>query len=236
MFGNVVGMVTAQLSAFAMMPSGSIPQNVNFAIRSPIITNFLSVKGVTPKISNSDTTGIQALPAAPHGAQASYRRKRGDTAMHILIPTDDSDLSNEAILYGVDLAKALNARVTGVTVSIPFHIFAVESGMIEDTRESYRKRMTTLAAQRLGKVKDAADAARLSCEVVHVENEHPYKAIIDVANTKACDLIVMASHGRRGISAIVLGSETLKVLTHSTIPVLVYRGRAGLSSPYFATS
>ena len=62
-------------------------------------------------------------------------------------------------------------------------------------------------------------------------------AVVDVANAKACDLIVMASHGRRGISAIVLGSETVKVLTHSTIPVLVYRGaRAGLSSPYFAAS
>ena len=58
---------------------------------------------------------------------------------------------------------------------------------------------------------------------MHVENEHPYKAIIDTANAKACDLILMASHGRRGISAIVLGSETVKVLTHSTIPVLVYR-------------
>jgi len=70
-----------------------------------------------------------------------------------------------------------------------------------------------------------------------VEHQHPYKAIIDVANNKACDLIMMASHGWRGISAIVLGSETLKVLTHSTIPVLVYRGpRAGLSSPYFAAS
>jgi nucleotide-binding universal stress UspA family protein len=70
-----------------------------------------------------------------------------------------------------------------------------------------------------------------------MEHERPYKAIIDVANAKACDLIVMASHGRGGISAIVLGSETLKVLTHSTIPVLVYRGaHAGLSSPYFAAS
>ena len=109
--------------------------------------------------------------------------------------------------------------------------------MVADTLETYRERMTTVAAQRLAKVKEAADAAGVSCEVVHVEHEHPYKAIIDVANTRTCDLIVMASHGRRGISAIVLGSETLKVLTHSTIPVLVYRGaRAGLSSPYFAAS
>jgi nucleotide-binding universal stress UspA family protein len=63
----------------------------------------------------------------------------------------------------------------------------------------------------------------VSCETLHVEHEHPYRAIIDTANQRGCDLIVMASHGRRGVSAIVLGSETVKVLTHSTIPVLVYR-------------
>jgi nucleotide-binding universal stress UspA family protein len=156
---------------------------------------------------------------------------------HILIPTDGSDLSDEAIQYGTALAKAVNAKVTGVTVSPPIHVLAVKPDMVTDTLESYRKRMTTVAAQRLAKVQEASSAAGVSCEVVHVEREDPYKAIIDVANTNACDLIVMASHGRRGISAIVLGSETLKVLTHSTIPVLVYRGsRAGLSSPYFAAS
>ena len=156
---------------------------------------------------------------------------------HILIPTDGSELSDEAIQYGTALAKTVNAKVTGITVSTPFHFLSVEPDMVTDTLESYRKRMTTVAAQRLAKVKEAADATGVSCEVMHVEHEHPYKAIIDVANNKACDLIVMASHGRRGISAIVLGSETLKVLTHSTIPVLVYRGaRAGLSSPYFAAS
>ena len=154
---------------------------------------------------------------------------------HILIPTDGSDLSDEAIQYGTALAKAVNAKVTGVTVSPPIHVLAVEHDTVADTLESYRARMTTLAAQRLAKVKEAANAAGVSCEVVHVEHEHPYKAIIDVA--KACDVIVMASHGRRGLSAIVLGSETLKVLTPSTIPVLDYRGsRAGLSSPYFAAS
>jgi len=156
---------------------------------------------------------------------------------HILIPTDGSDLSDEAIQYGTFLAKAVNAKVTGVTVLTPFHFLAVEPDMVADTLETYRQRMTTVAAQRLAKVKEATAAVGVSCEVVHIEHEHPYKAIIDVANAKACDLIVMASHGRRGISAIVLGSETLKVLTHSTIPVLVYRcARVGLSSPYFAAS
>ena len=87
--------------------------------------------------------------------------------------------------------------------------------MVADTLESHTQRMTTAAAQRLDKVKEAADAARVNCEVVHVEHAHPYNAIVDVANAKACDLIVMASHGRRGTSAIVLGSETLKVLTYT---------------------
>lgn len=150
----------------------------------------------------------------------------------ILIPTDGSDLSDEAIQYGTALAKAANAKVIGITVLRPFHVFTAEPEMLEETAESYRKRMATVAAQRLAKLEQAAKAAGISCELVHVEHEHPYKAIIDTANAKACDLIVMASHGRRGISALVLGSETVKVLTHSTIPVLVYRGpRARLSSP-----
>jgi nucleotide-binding universal stress UspA family protein len=156
---------------------------------------------------------------------------------HILIPTDGSDLSYEAIQYGTALAQAVHARVTGVTVSTPFHVFAVEPDMLTDTLESYRQRMSTVAAQRLDKVKEAAEAAGVDCEVVHVEHAHPYNAIIDIAKAKGCDLIVMASHGRGGVSAIVLGSETVKVLTYSTIPVLVYRAaRAGLSSPYFAAS
>ena len=150
----------------------------------------------------------------------------------ILIPTDGSDLSDEAIQYGTALAKAAHAKVTGITVLRPFHVFTAEPEMLEETAESYRKRMATVAAQRLAKLEQAAKAAGISCELVPVEHEHPYKAIIDTANAKACDLIVMASHGRRGISALVLGSETVKVLTHSTIPVLVYRGpRARLSSP-----
>jgi nucleotide-binding universal stress UspA family protein len=83
--------------------------------------------------------------------------------------------------------------------------------------------MRNHAEKTLGAIADAAQAAGVAYEIVHVEHEHPYQAIIDTADAKACDLIVMASHGRRGISAIVLGSETLKVLTHCKIPVLVHR-------------
>ena len=140
---------------------------------------------------------------------------------HILIPTDGSDLSSKAIRHGIALAKAVNAKVTAVTVSMPFHVFSVEPATVTDTPETYQKRMAMVAAKYLGEV--VAAAAGVSCETVHVEHEHPYQAIINTANQRGCDLIVMASHGRRGVSAIVLGSETVKVLTHSTIPVLVYR-------------
>ncbi|MBR0764869.1 universal stress protein [Bradyrhizobium japonicum] len=142
---------------------------------------------------------------------------------HILIPTDGSDLSLNAIEHGMALAKSVNAKVTAVTVSPPFHTFAVEPDMITDAREHYGARMTILATKYLNTAKEAAVAAGVSCETMHIERDPPYLAIIETAARKSCDLIVMASHGRRGISAIVLGSETVKVLTHSTVPVLVVR-------------
>lgn len=142
---------------------------------------------------------------------------------HILIPTDGSQLSQNAIDYGMALAKSVNAKVTVLTVSTPFHAFVVEPAMITDTPEQYGKRMATLVAKHFEVAKEAALAAGVSCETMHLEQDQPYLAIIETAARKSCDLIVMASHGRRGISAIVLGSETIKVLTHSTIPVLVVR-------------
>ena len=141
---------------------------------------------------------------------------------HILIPTDGSELSGKAVGHGVGLAKALGARVTAVTVSAPY-LFAPPS-MVMDTPKEYRTRVAMLTAKYLNAAKDAATKAGVPCDVVHVEHEHPYVAIIDTARARTCDAIVMASHGRRGISAIVLGSETVKVLTHSTTPVVVVRG------------
>ncbi len=141
----------------------------------------------------------------------------------LLIPTDGSDLADKAVEHGVALARAIGAKVTALTVTEPFHIVTGAAAMLEDTPTSYLQRMRDYAATVLGAVAARAQAAGVVCETVHVSDEHPYKAIIDTARSQGCDLIVMASHGRRGMAALVVGSETVKVLTHSTIPVLVYR-------------
>jgi nucleotide-binding universal stress UspA family protein len=140
----------------------------------------------------------------------------------ILIPTDGSELAAKAVQHGIALAKRIGAKVTALTVP-PFHTFTTDAQMIEDTPAQYKARMQNHADKTLGAVAHAAQAAGVVCEMVQVEHEHPYQAIIDTAGSKACDLIVMASHGRHGMSAIVLGSETVKVLTHCKIPVLVHR-------------
>jgi nucleotide-binding universal stress UspA family protein len=142
---------------------------------------------------------------------------------NILIPTDGSDLAGKAVAHGLALAERIGAKVVALTVSPPFHTFTSDTQMLEDTPAQYQERMQQHADRTLGAVSRAALAASVACEAVHIEHEHPYRAIIDIAASKGCDLIVMASHGRHGISAVILGSETVKVLTHSTIPVRVYR-------------
>ena len=140
---------------------------------------------------------------------------------NILIPTDGSELAGKAVQHGIALAKRVGARVTVLTVLPPFHTFTTDAQMIEDTPDQYKVRMQKHAEKTLGAVAQAAQAAGVACETVQVEHEHPYRAIIDTAGSKDCDLIVMASHGRHGMSAIVLGSETVKVLTRCR--VLVHR-------------
>jgi len=142
---------------------------------------------------------------------------------HILIPTDGSKLSDAAVEHGIEFAKEVGAKITALTVTEPFHIIAFRAEALEYTSASYEQQAGEQAAGILNAVASAAKAAGVTCETVHVQQEHPYKAIIDTAKSHQCDLIVMASHGRRGISAVVLGSETVKVLTHSKTPVLVYR-------------
>jgi nucleotide-binding universal stress UspA family protein len=140
---------------------------------------------------------------------------------NILIPTDGSELSTRAVHYGIALAQAVGAKVVVLTVSTPVHA-GLSEAPIEAAAE-HKNRMQGYAVEILKSAANAAKSAGVPCETTHVENEHVYRAIIEAAESKQCDLIVMASHGRRGVAAIVLGSETTKVLTHCSIPVLVHR-------------
>lgn len=142
---------------------------------------------------------------------------------HILVPTDGSELSNHAIEHAAALAKAVGARLTVLTLSVPYYEFAVEPELTTIGAEEYERGVEKAATHCLDTAKDIAAAAGIPCEAIHLKHPQPYQAIIDSAKEQKCDLIVMASHGRHGIAAIVLGSETNKVLTHSTIPVLVVR-------------
>jgi nucleotide-binding universal stress UspA family protein len=142
---------------------------------------------------------------------------------HILIPTDGSDLSRKAVLYGVQLAKSCGAKVTSITVTDPFRAATMDAVLIPIDEEDYEEASRQMSERAMEQVKMAAEAAGIKCETIREVHDQAYRAIIDAAHALSCDLIVMASHGRRGISALLLGSETVKVLTHSTIPVLVYR-------------
>jgi nucleotide-binding universal stress UspA family protein len=143
---------------------------------------------------------------------------------HILIPTDGSELAQRSIPQGLALAKAVGAQVTALVVEHSFNVYGVgESKMYSMPNEFavYTKRIKEHASKVLDGVAQAANAAGVKCTKVQILHDHPYEAIIKTAEEKGCVLIVMASHGRSGISGLVLGSVTTKVLTHTKIPVLV---------------
>src|SRR5713226_9088695 len=142
---------------------------------------------------------------------------------HILLPTDGSALSEMAIKKGVEFAKEINAKVSGLTVTKPFHVFTTDVTALEDTKDTYAEDAKAIADKRLSVIEQAAKQARVSYEGVHKIGEHPWEEVIKTATERGCDVIFMASHGRRGVAALVIGSETNKVLTHTKIPVLVYR-------------
>jgi nucleotide-binding universal stress UspA family protein len=141
----------------------------------------------------------------------------------ILIPTDGSEASQRAILAGVEFAREVGAEILGLTATPEFSVLSTDSDMLEDTPEQYAANSAARAARVLADVQTAADQAGVPCRTRHVVDDDPYDAIIAAARDDGCDLIVMASHGRRGLKGLLLGSETQKVLVHSTIPVLVHR-------------
>ncbi len=142
---------------------------------------------------------------------------------HLLLPTDGSQLSRAAIQKSVQFAKSINAKVTGLYVMPVFHAVTSKTEMLDDTDEGFARECKALAEQFLSVIEDAAKATDVACETDLVISDHPYEAIIKAAEEKGCDLIAMASHGRKGVQGLTLGSETQKVLTNSKIPVLVFR-------------
>ena len=145
---------------------------------------------------------------------------------HILLPADGSKLSDRAVQRGVELAKSLGARVTALHVVPEFRMMADESFVLPTSAElktRYEREAKARASKMLEKIGVRAEAAGVPYDCVVVVGTTPYEEIIETAKKRKCDLIMMASHGRRGVSALLLGSETSKVLTQSKIPVLVVR-------------
>lgn len=160
---------------------------------------------------------------------------------HILLPTDGSDLSAAAVQQGVRLAKNIGAKVTGLCV-MPIHYrFRYTAQIMQEAFGQAAKRYKELEEAYVATIEKGAEIGRglaeaylstiekrakedgVDCDVVCERNDSPHEAIIRTAEQRGCDLIMMASHGRRGVDALLLGSETQKVLTHSKIPVLVCR-------------
>ncbi|MEK7436327.1 MAG: universal stress protein [Pseudomonadota bacterium] len=146
---------------------------------------------------------------------------------HILVPTDGSALSDKAVEAALKLAKLSGAHVTAFHAVEPYPLqgaYAAEaSGVAELQPEIFAERSEEYAKRVLAAFAAAAAAANVQCSTAYATSRSASQAIIEKANQEKCDLIVMASHGRRGLEGFLLGSETQKVLTHSTIPVLVYR-------------
>lgn len=143
---------------------------------------------------------------------------------NILIATDGSALANKAVVHGLGLAKSVGAKVTVMIVETPFNVMTVPESRSRQMTEAFAQHAEAMkrhAGKVLGAAAEAAKQAGVPCDTVQIEHDHPYEAIIQTANDKDCDAIVMASHGRSGISAVLLGSVTNKVLTHTAIPVVV---------------
>ena len=142
---------------------------------------------------------------------------------HILLPTDGSQASDAAVRTCLRFAKEIGAMVTGLHVVPEFHVFTYKPDMLEDTPEEYAREAAEQARRYLLAIEQGARELGVPYGTLHVMSDDVHETIIQTAISRQCDLIAMASHGRKGIRGLLLGSETQKVLTHSRIPVLVLR-------------
>jgi nucleotide-binding universal stress UspA family protein len=139
---------------------------------------------------------------------------------HILIATDGSELAQKAVETGLGLAKAHRARATAITASEPWSITRSAAGELAVAFDAYEQAAASAAVKILAAVRKLANRLDVECATVHVKG-HPADGILQAADARECDLIVMASNGRRGLSRLVLGSQAARVLTHSAVPVLI---------------
>ena len=142
---------------------------------------------------------------------------------HILFPVDGSAGSRAIVKKCIALARENGARLTALHVIPQFHVLSYQPEMLVDTPELYRKDSEQQARALLADVEAEAKELGVACEALFQWGDHPYEAIVQLAADKECDLVCMASHGRKGVKGLLLGSETQKVLTHCQVPVLVYR-------------
>ena len=140
----------------------------------------------------------------------------------ILVPTDGSEITMKAVDAAIDLAKSLGAELHAISVKEPFPYSAI-SEMQPTPPQEFFDAQQRIASKRVKTVAELAEQAGVACHPHTVEALHPWEAIIEHARRMECDIVVMGSHGRRGVTALLLGSETQKVLTHSKVPVLVVR-------------
>ena len=162
----------------------------------------------------ADRRGLHPGPPAQTEEPAMFKR--------FLIPTDGSERSLSTARAALALAKESDATVHVVSVYDPVPVTMMAEYPLP-TMNDYQDVLKAQAQKAVDSVKALADAEQVACACTVMASGLTYQAIIDTARKHGCDLIVMASHGRRGIGAMLLGSETQKVLTHSDIPVLVYR-------------
>jgi nucleotide-binding universal stress UspA family protein len=145
---------------------------------------------------------------------------------HILIPTDGSELSLNAATQAIELAKLCKAKVTAIMVSPTYRQINQEgfvSPAVNIIRERWEEEMAARASKVLDGICEEARKAGVACDKAHAFNDAPYEAIIETANKRGCDVIAMGSHGHGGVKQFFVGSETTRVLSHTKIPVMVYR-------------
>jgi len=141
----------------------------------------------------------------------------------ILVPTDGSELSERAGRAAVAFAAQQRAAIVALCVAEPYPFAPLAETAFVDEREDFEKRARALAQEHVNRIASAAADAGVSCSTVVAQSHAPYDEIVKTAAEQGCDLIFMASHGRKGLSRLFIGSETQKVLANSSIPVMVYR-------------